>query len=420
MRVAYLVSRYPYVSHTFVVREVRALRARGVEVDTFTVRRPDPADVVSEVDREEARTTHALLPTTPGRLLRAHGRALLTGPGAYLRTLAETLRDAPGGPRARLWQLFYFAEAVLLWDALRARDLRHVHVHHANVSADLALIATRLANRRDPQAGWTWSMTVHGPTELADVAGHKLALKTRAADAVVAIGDFARAQLLALVEPEHWEKVEVIHCGVEPGEYAVERESRGEGPLRVLTVSRLEARKGQEVLVEALAELRGEGHDVELTVVGDGPARGRVEAAARRLGVGDAVRFAGAVDQRDVASFHARADVFCLPSFAEGVPVVLMEAMAAGLPVVATRIDGVPELVEDGRSGRLVAPGRAGELAGALRELAGDPELVRRLGAAAREKVERDYAIADSAAALEALLRAVTEAGPRRTEPPPA
>jgi glycosyltransferase involved in cell wall biosynthesis len=406
VRVAYLVSRYPYVSHTFIAREVRALRARGVEVQTLTVRRPDPGDVVSELDREEARTTDALLPTTAGRLLRAHARAFLRGPGAYVRTLGETLRDASAGPRSTLWQLFYFAEAVLLWDRLRADDLRHVHVHHANVSADLALIATRLANRLDPGAGWTWSLTFHGPTELADVPGHKLALKTREADAVVAIGDFARSQLLALVEPERWEKIEVIHCGIDPAAYpATPGEPLSSSALRVLTVARLEARKGQEVLIEAVARLRGEGLDVELTVVGDGPARERAERAVERLGVAGAVRFAGAVDQRDVAGFYAAADVFCLPSFAEGVPVVLMEAMASGLPVVATQIMGIPELVQDGSTGRLVPPGRADALAAALRELAGAPDLVARLGAAARERVVADYAIGDSAAALERLFR---------------
>jgi glycosyltransferase involved in cell wall biosynthesis len=215
-----------------------------------------------------------------------------------------------------------------------------------------------------------------------------------------------------------------VHCGVDPADYEPRPRERAPGdPLRVLTVARLEPRKGQEVLLEAVAQLRRDGHEVSLEVVGDGPARERAERRAEELGIAGSVTFAGAVDRERVADHYARADVFCLPSFAEGVPVVLMEAMASGLPVVATQVMGIPELVQDGRTGRLVPPGRADALATALRELAADGDLVARLGEAARRRVVQDYALADSAAALEALFRrtaAVTPGpAPRRTVPPP-
>jgi glycosyltransferase involved in cell wall biosynthesis len=124
---------------------------------------------------------------------------------------------------------------------------------------------------------------------------------------------------------------------------------------------------------------------VRLTIVGDGPERGALEAQARALGVADRVAFEGAVAHQRIASYLHRADVFCLPSYAEGVPTVLMEAMASGLAVVATRVYGIPELVEDGRSGLLVPPAEA------LARLAENAEMRAALGAAARDRVTSTF-----------------------------
>ncbi len=256
-RCAYVVSRYPSVSHTFVMREVAALRERGVEVDTVTVRRTEREDVIGTVARGEDATTYAILPTTPWRLARANLRAVGRSPRAYLATLVEALRDSSGGVRATLWQLFYFAEAMLLKQHLDERDLRHVHAHHANVAADVAMIATRYSNRVRTGAA-TWSFTFHGPTELGDPAGHKLGLKVARADAVVAISDYARARLLELAPGLDGDRIRVIRCGVDPGDYAAHETSpAGSKPLRLLTVAMLQPRKGIETLLAALARLRG-------------------------------------------------------------------------------------------------------------------------------------------------------------------
>ena len=173
-----------------------------------------------------------------------------------------------------------------------------------------------------------------------------------------------------------------------------------------MTVAQLEPRKGQETLLEALAQLRHEGKDIELTIVGDGPARGDVERRAAELGLTDVVTFVGALGQDEVGSFYRSADVFCLPSFSEGVPTVLMEAMASGLPVVATAIMGVPELVQDG-CGLLVPAGRPDSLAEALERLISDPELRRVLGEAGRHKVVAEFNIEKSAAELHKLFSEV-------------
>jgi glycosyltransferase involved in cell wall biosynthesis len=406
-RCAYLVSRYPSQTHTFILNEVRAMRAAGVRVETVSIRRASRESLLGDEARREFERTHALLPVPPGQLVRAHARALRRGPLAYLRTLASALRDSAGGARAGLWQLFYFGEALLLWAWLEDRGLRHVHVHHANVSSDVALLACRFANaagRLESAERWTWSLTLHGPTEFADVAGHKLRLKAEAADAVICVSDFGRGQLLSLVDGNTRGRVHTVHCGVDIERFAAAGSAPRDGAVSVLTVAQLARRKGIDVLLDALARLRARDVAIRAVIVGDGDERGALEARARELGLDGAVTFAGPVGQDRITDYYAQANVFCLPSFAEGIPIVLMEAMAQQLPVVATRIMGVPELVEHGRSGLLVSPARADELAAALEELEGDPVLRGQLGRGARERVAEAFELHTCVARLRDVL----------------
>ncbi len=405
--IAYLCSRYPALSHAFVLREVRALRARSLSLETFSIRPADPAELISQADREEAGTTSTILPTSATRLLAAHLLALLRAPGAYASTLLLALRLRPPGFRGLLWQLFYFAEAILLWRECLRRQIAHVHVHFANVAADVALLATRFG--RHGGGPRTWSFTMHGPTELYDIEAHRLPAKVRDAAFVACISDFARSQLMSLVEPSVWERLHVVRCGVdptvlEPGEKSGDEEG---GRLNVLCVAQLSARKGHAILLEAIADLAASGTELEVTIAGDGPERAALERRSHSLGLDGRVRFAGAVGGDEVLALNRRADIFCLPSFGEGVPVVLMEAMALGVPVITTRIMGVPELIEDGVSGLLVSPGRSDELAEALRRLADDPALRAELALGGRKQILRSYDLRDSAARLDALFAGV-------------
>jgi glycosyltransferase involved in cell wall biosynthesis len=412
--VAYLISRYPAVSHTFIQREVAAVRATGVEVHTFAVRAAADTDALSAADRESAATTASLLPPSGRDLLQA-GLDALRHPTATRALLAHALRRGRGAPRATLWQLFYAAEALLLWRKLHARGLRHVHTHFANVAADVARLTARFGNAVDAGERWTWSFTMHGPTELADVRHFDLAAKVAEADYVACISDYCRSQLLALVDEPHWDKLRVVHCGVDPSRFRpVQR--RAEGPAEILCVGRLVPEKGQGILLRAVAELTRRGVEARLTFIGDGPRRGALEKAAAEAGIADRVTFAGAVGQDDIGRYYDAADVFCLPSFAEGVPVVLMEAMASGLPVLTTRIMGIPELVDDGVSGVLVPPGRADVLGDALAGLVGDPAVREAFGAAGRRKVQSDFEVTASA---HVLARHLAEVGGQGTTPGP-
>jgi colanic acid/amylovoran biosynthesis glycosyltransferase len=254
--------------------------------------------------------------------------------------------------------------------------------------------------------------------EFENVRHYALPAKLSHARFAVAISDFGRSQLMRLTPSERWPHIHVVRCGVDLHVYvppAAARSTSSSG-AEVLFVGRLLHGKGVTLLFEAIAELRRRGLELRATIVGEGPAREELESAACRLGLSRSVRFLGAVGQDDIREIYAAADVFCLPSFAEGIPVVAMEAMAMQLPVVTTRIMGIPELVDDDAQGLLVPPGRADALTEALERLVRAPEERRRMGQAARRKVEQHYEIASSAARMRAVLQA--ELGLRFAGPP--
>ncbi len=219
---------------------------------------------------------------------------------------------------------------------------------------------------------------------------------------------------MRLVEAEHWGKLRVVRCGVGAPWLEGVRREEAHNPFRVLTVGRLEREKGHAILLEAIAELTRSGIPIRLELVGTGSQLSALRSQAAELGVADRVRFAGGVGQDTIRDRYTQADAFCLPSLGEGVPVVLMEAMATGLPVVASRLMGIRELVEDGVSGLLVRPGCPHEMAMAMERLAGDAELRRCLGEAGRSKVVADFRLDESATQLHAAFAELLEAEPAR------
>jgi len=405
VRIAYLVSRYPAPSHAFLAREVEGLRAAGLEVETISIRRPAAAELLTDGDRSEAERTFSVLPCGPLALLAAQLAAIARGPHYYLLTLARALRLASPGFRAHLWALFYFAEAMVVRRHCRRLGISHVHaVQFADGAGDVALLAAHRAY--EGGRSWTFSIAIHGPGELYEVTRYGLAEKIRRAHLVVVPAEFTRSQLLAQVEEWHGSRIEVVHMGVDLERFRLRPDSgRSGAEARVLCVARLVRHKGHATLLRALAELRDEGLPLRTTIVGSGPERESLEELRRDLGLDGQVELAGAVGQDDLPGYYRDADVFCLPTLAETVGVVNMEAMASGCAVLTSDLMGIPELIEEGVEGLLVTPGRKGELAAALRALAADPPLRRRLGEAARRKVEERFDARAEAARLSALLR---------------
>jgi colanic acid/amylovoran biosynthesis glycosyltransferase len=405
VKLAFLCSEYPAISHTFVLREIEALRRCGASIATFSIRRTAEEKLLSERDRAAAETTVAILPPRWGRLLLAHLRLLLRSPSAYFSTLSFALGLSPPGLRGRLWQLFYFVEAVVFWDQCRRRQIRHIHVHLANAAADVALLAARIGSAVEPERPWSWSFTMHGPTEFLDLRHYRLAEKLESARFVVCISDFARSQLMALCNPDRWERLRVIHCGIPVADFT--RVSPPDQPgtePEILYIGRLVPEKGQTVLLEAVAALAKRGQRVRVALAGEGALRPQLERLTERLEIAAQVEFLGAVGQDQLRELYERASIFCLPSFGEGVPIVLMEAMAMEVPALSTRIAGIPELIESGRDGILLPPGRADELAAALETLLSDPALRRQLGSQGRAKVLREFDAETSAGQLYELF----------------
>ena len=394
--IAYLTGEYPRASHTFIEREIAALRRLGIVVETCTVRRPPPEELIGPEERAAQSVTFHVLGAArrPFRLVSDHVAALLRAPGAYAGALLLAARTGRPGLRGALRQIFYFAEAAVLARHLARTGVVHLHNHFADSSATLAMITARMAEL-------PFSFTLHGPAELFEPQSWRLDEKVARARFTVCISHFARSQAMLFSDRAHWQRLHVIHCGVEPARYETGPPEGGTDGPRLLFVGRLAAIKGVYVLLEALAQ--ADLPRAQLTLVGDGPERPALEREAARLGL-DA-RFKGFRGQAEVAAALAGADALVLPSFAEGVPVVLMEAMASARPVIATRVGGVAELVREGESGWLVAPGDPSALAGALRHLAATPTAARaEMGARGRARVMAEFDVDREAQRLAALF----------------
>jgi glycosyltransferase involved in cell wall biosynthesis len=394
IRVAYLTSQYPATSHTFIRREVAALRKLGVEIDTFSIRPPSASEMQDEELRSEALGTFTVLRQPLTNLLFAQFAALLTWPGGYARTLARALSHRPRGLRGFAMSFIYFAEAIVLARELKHRRITRLHNHFANAGGIVGYLAAGLL--RLP-----WSFTMHGISEFDYPAGLLLAEKIGAADFVVCVSYFGRAQAMRLVAPEQWSKLHVIRCGLPMGALPDRSPTPGRG---IISVGRLSPEKGQAGLLEAFAEVSRPYPELNLILVGDGPERERLQALAEQMHIADKVHFAGRCSERDTLIQIAQADVLVVSSFMEGLPIVLMEAMSVGTAVIASRVAGIPELVDDDKTGLLFTPSNWDELSDCIRRLVSDNRLRERLAKRARTVVAAKFNIEQSAIKLRDLF----------------
>lgn len=403
-KLAYLTGEYPRASDTFIQREVAALRALGHAVETCSIRTTGAEHLVGPEQRDEHACTFKVLDAcrSPLRMLRAHLR-WMRDPVLYAKALKLAWDTAPKGVKGRLYNLIYFAEAGVLAAHLADLGIDHLHNHIAKASCTVAMLVNALS-------GLPYSFTIHGPDIFFEPHHWRIDEKAARARFVACISDFARSQLMCFADQAHWGRLHVIHCGVDPARYA----PAPHDGQHLLFVGRLAAVKGVPVLFDALRRLDRPG--LRVTVIGDGPDRAALERQAEGL----PVTLLGYRSQSEVAAMLAQTDVFVLPSFAEGVPVVLMEALASGVPVVTTQIAGIPELVTP-ETGVLVAPGDVGALADAMATLLDDPQRRRSMGSAGRSRVAADYDVSVEAARLSSLFTAYTrgEHPPKRPEPKP-
>jgi glycosyltransferase involved in cell wall biosynthesis len=394
-RVAYLTSQYPATSHTFISREVASLRQLGVPIDTFSIRPPTTAEMDDEQLSAEARPTFTVLRQPLRHFLWAQLAVLGTRPAAYFRCFARALSHRPPGLRGLVMSFVYFAEALVLTRELERRKIDRLHNHFANAGAIVGFLAAQLL--RLP-----WSFTLHGISELDYPAGLLLGRKIEAAEFVVCVSYFGRAQAMRLVPAEYWSKLHIVRCGLNLVDLPAHAK---DGPgLRIISVGRLSSEKGHAGLLGAFASLCSTYPGLELILVGDGPELGKLRKTAEQLGISDRVRFAGRLGEQASLDEIAKAHILVVASFMEGLPIVLMEAMAIGTAVVASRVAGIPELIEDEESGLLFTPSNWDELAERIRRLVDDPALGQKLTRQARKRIAEEFDIRRSASQLQQLF----------------
>ena len=404
MNLAYLTSVYARSSDTFVRAEVLALRARGHTVHTFSIRKPDADQVVSDEVRAERETTTDLLPDNAAGIVGATLLQLVTHPVRAFGALGLAWRTARPGVRGRLFGLIYWAEAAFLGRRLRALGVQHLHVHLGESPATVAMLASA-------HADVPFSMAIHGPYIFRAPEAWALGTKIARSAFTTCITDFTKSQCMIYSEPEHWSKFVTVRCG--PDARFLEGDI---APLpaesRLVWVGRVCEEKGVPLLVEAALEVAEEDERFELVLVGDGPLRPHLEARVREAGFEARIRFTGWASSDAVKQAILDARAMVLPSFAEGLPVVIMEALALGRPVISTFIAGIPELVETGVNGWVVPAGSRVALVEALREVLGSGEAeLMKLGRRGREMVRERHGLEEQVDALEGAMRGVVGEG---------
>jgi len=384
-RIAYLVSQYPAYSHTFILREIQQLRQFDVSIVVASINLPDrPFEKLTPLEREEAEHTFYIKHQGIFKATTALTQTLFFKPFGLVRGLKQVVKLGELDVKRLLFNGFYLVEALLVGQWMRSQQLTHLHVHFATPAASVGLLVKAVF-------GYSFSFTVHGPDEFYDAPGYNLPEKILAADFIFCISHYARSQVMKLSPIKAWPKFDVCRLGIDPQRFIPQAKTENTGTCHLLCVGRLTSAKGQAILLEAVAQLRQQGISVTLTLVGMGPDQQSLTQYAKTLGISEQVVFTGAVDQDHILAYYQAADIFVLPSFAEGLPVVLMEAMAMEIPCITTAITGIPELIQQGLDGLLVAAADSEGLRQAIAKLVNDPLLRIQLGKAGRLKVLSNY-----------------------------
>lgn len=397
LTIAYLINQYPKVSHTFIRREITSVEACGIQIARFSLRSCS-TELVDEADLQELERTRVVLGIGLVGLLFSLLRVAVTRPIRLLQALWLTLRLSWCSDRGILYHLAYLAEACVLLRWFSEAGVAHVHAHFGTNSTTVAMLCRVMG-------GPPYSFTVHGPEEFDKFKEISLAKKVELAAFVVTVSCFNKSQLYRWCEQGQWSKIHVVHCGVDD-EFLAIAFIRVPAEPRLVCVGRLSEQKGQLLLLDAVSQLATEGLRFKLVLVGDGPLRGEIESAIARLGLQDHVEISGWASNNDVRQHILNSRAMVLPSFAEGLPVVIMEALALNRPVISTYVAGIPELVEPGVCGWLVPPGSVEALTAAMRKVLQLPvEKLDEMGKAGAQRVACQHDATISAGLLAALFR---------------
>jgi colanic acid/amylovoran biosynthesis glycosyltransferase len=384
-RLAYLLSIYPAVSHTFFLNEITELRKLGFDIDVASINKPVlPPGKGSDLELAAIENTFYIKSGKAAAILLRLLAILVTQPVTVSRGLRAALQLERWNLPATCYSLFYLAEALLIGDWMRRRGHNHLHIHFGGPVATVGMLTSITWQ-------FPYSIMFHGPEVFYDVEKFYLRQKVERARFVLCISDYCRSQVMKVSDPAHWGKIRVVRLGVDLKAFAPNPVLDHDGPTEIICVGRMVPAKGHLILVHAISHLVQSGLNVCLRLIGDGPERSSIESLIAEEKLESHVVLEGALNHEATRQKLAKADVFVLASFAEGLPVALMEAMAMELPCVTTFVAGIPELIRDGIEGILVPPSSTQALAAALERLVRDPELRHRFGKAGRSRVLERY-----------------------------
>ncbi|MFM7572259.1 MAG: glycosyltransferase [Snowella sp.] len=383
MKIAYLINSYPMVSLSFIRREIHALESLGLVISRFSIRVWND-ELVDKADKDEFKKTKFLLGVGIGGLLRSFLGVILLSPITMFQTLLLTIKIGRRSERGLIIHLIYLAEACVLLQELTKKGISHIHAHFGSNSTTVAMLCHCLG-------GPTYSFTVHGPEEFDKVNAIALPEKIKRASFVVAVSSFGRSQLLRWCDYSDWSKIEVVHCGLDAMFLAQPYVPLPTEP-QFVCVGRLSEQKGISILVEAVGQLAKKGLRFKLVIVGDGSLRPEIETLIKNLQVEEYIQLTGWATNLEVKQHILDSQVMILPSFAEGLPVAIMESLALFRPVLTTYIAGIPELIQPNRSGWLVPAGSVEELAIAMAQILSLPsEKIVEMGKIGAEIVNKQH-----------------------------
>jgi glycosyltransferase involved in cell wall biosynthesis len=394
--IAYIVNQYPKASHAFIRREIRAVEKTGQAILRFALRGWD-AELVDKADITERDKTTYILERGPLPLVGALLAWLLFRPGSLFEALRLTIHMIRRSDRSAALHAITLCEACYMGQMISDSDVRHIHAHFGTNSAEVAMLVSALT-------GIPYSFTVHGPDEFDRPEFIKLGTKVEKAKFVVAISNFGASQIYRWTDPRDWRKVKIVRCGIEQ-DYRADAPDEPSDPDRLVCVGRISMQKGHLLLVEAAATVMEEREKFQLVMVGDGELRAEVEAFIKRQGLDGRLSITGWATSERVRAEIAGARGLILASFAEGLPVVIMEAMALGRVVLATQVAGIPELVRPGETGWLFPPGSVAAAADAIRECLATPiERCSEMGERGRKLVDEQHDLDREVAFLNRLF----------------
>lgn len=392
MQITYLINQYPKVSHSFIRREILALEKQGYDVQRIAQRGWSDT-LVDNQDLSEREKTQYIVKQGVFNLFLSAVKVMLTVPCVFFRTLWLALRMTKGSDRSLPHHLIYFLEACQMQAWLKAHGSRHLHAHFGTNSSEIAMFASQLS-------GIPYSFTVHGPEEFDKPQALGLNQKIKLAKFVAAISSFGRSQLFRWADYQDWPKIKEVHCGLEASFY---QNTAPVTPKKqsMVCVGRICEQKGQLLLIEAVKKLHDNGIAIDLVLAGDGEMRQEVASLIERYDLKSNVTITGWISSDEVRNHILAAEMLVLPSFAEGLPVVIMEAMSLKRPVISTYVAGIPELIKHEENGWLCAAGDVDALTEVMQEALATPKAkLKAMADLAYEKVIARHNIDTEAAKL--------------------